>query len=155
MYYMFTFIRFNCYFILVNNVNLKFNFKATVIEYMAPELIKGEGYSYTLDWWTLGVLTYELVTGRSPFKSRNQGIKKSKITFTLLYEKVKYSLILMIIGEIPWPDPEKHKIYISKDMRNFIERLLDKDPENRLGVKGVWNLKLMNFQIPLLFSANI
>lgn len=41
-------------------------------EYMAPELIKGDGYNHTLDWWTLGVLTYELVWGRTPFKSRNR-----------------------------------------------------------------------------------
>ena len=38
---------------------------------MAPELIRKEGHSFALDWWTVGVLTYELVVGRSPFLSKN------------------------------------------------------------------------------------
>lgn len=37
-------------------------------EYMAPEIIKGRKQSYTVDWWTLGILVYELVTGRTPFR---------------------------------------------------------------------------------------
>ena len=34
---------------------------------MAPEVVKGGGHDIAVDWWSLGVLTYELLTGASPF----------------------------------------------------------------------------------------
>lgn len=35
---------------------------------MAPEVVMGEcGHNFTVDWWSLGVLCYELLTGASPF----------------------------------------------------------------------------------------
>jgi serine/threonine kinase 32 len=37
--------------------------------YMAPEVILKNGYNTSIDWWSLGVLAYELVTGKRPFKS--------------------------------------------------------------------------------------
>jgi serum/glucocorticoid-regulated kinase 2 len=36
-------------------------------EYIAPEILSGFGYSKTADWWALGVLTYEMLTGVPPF----------------------------------------------------------------------------------------
>jgi len=40
-------------------------------EYMAPEIIKRSGHSFSVDWWSLGVLTYELIVGVPPFYSPN------------------------------------------------------------------------------------
>ena len=42
-------------------------------EYLAPEMITGEGHDHTVDWWTLGVLMYELLVGIPPYfdKSRH------------------------------------------------------------------------------------
>ncbi|KAK4369491.1 hypothetical protein RND71_013283 [Anisodus tanguticus] len=37
-------------------------------EYLAPEIIKGEGHGSTVDWWTFGIFLYELLYGRTPFK---------------------------------------------------------------------------------------
>ncbi|KRX43993.1 Protein kinase C iota type, partial [Trichinella murrelli] len=35
--------------------------------YIAPEILRGEEYSFSVDWWALGVLMYEMMAGRSPF----------------------------------------------------------------------------------------
>ncbi|CAH1762009.1 13207_t:CDS:2 [Entrophospora sp. SA101] len=40
-------------------------------EYLAPELLVGQGYTKTVDWWTLGVLLYEMLTGLPPFYDDN------------------------------------------------------------------------------------
>lgn len=39
--------------------------------YLAPEMILGEGHDHTIDWWALGILTYELLVGIPPFYDRN------------------------------------------------------------------------------------
>ena len=37
------------------------------VEYMPPELVKGEAYSMAVDWWSFGVLVYEMLTTKTPF----------------------------------------------------------------------------------------
>ncbi len=44
-------------------------------------------------------------------------------------------------AKIIFPDPIKHKIEMSDEMKDFIERLLDRDPANRMGVKGAEEVK--------------
>ena len=41
------------------------------VEYIAPEVIKNEGYAGTVDWWTFGILMYEMMHGTTPFKGKN------------------------------------------------------------------------------------
>ena len=41
-------------------------------EYLAPEMINGTGHDQTLDWWTLGILIYEMVVGIPPFYNQNK-----------------------------------------------------------------------------------
>ena len=38
--------------------------------YMAPEILTKRGYTYTIDWWSLGVCAYELLFGRRPFRGK-------------------------------------------------------------------------------------
>eukprot|EP00052_Salpingoeca_macrocollata_P001199 m.24356 g.24356 ORF g.24356 m.24356 type:complete len:384 (+) comp11186_c0_seq1:97-1248(+) len=49
-------------------------------EYLAPEIIHNKGYAHAVDWWAVGILTYEMRCGRSPFESRSQMEMFKKIT---------------------------------------------------------------------------
>ncbi|KAL7329129.1 cAMP-dependent protein kinase catalytic subunit [Mucor circinelloides] len=55
-------------------------------DYLAPEIIRSQGYTKAVDWWSLGVLIYELITGNPPFTAKNpidqyQKILECDITF--------------------------------------------------------------------------
>ncbi|GFY63841.1 ribosomal protein S6 kinase alpha-5 [Trichonephila inaurata madagascariensis] len=88
------------------------------IEYMAPEVIKGgsAGHNFSVDWWSVGVLTYELLTGASPFTVEGEKNNQSDIS-------------RRILKCAPPPIPD----HLSSDVKDFIKRLLVKDPKKRLG----------------------
>ena len=48
-------------------------------EYIAPEVIKGNGHTSAVDWWTLGILIYEMLFGTTPFKGKNRNATFAKI----------------------------------------------------------------------------
>lgn len=87
------------------------------IEYMAPEVVKGgsHGHDQAVDWWSIGVLTYELLTGASPFTVEGEKNNQQEISRRIL--------------KIQPPLPTE----LSIDVRDFISRLLVKDPRQRLG----------------------
>ncbi|EOA32776.1 hypothetical protein CARUB_v10016086mg [Capsella rubella] len=88
-------------------------------EYVSPEVIRGDGHDFAVDWWALGVLTYEMMYGETPFKG-----KSKKETFRNVLMK----------------EPE----FAGKpnDLTDLIRRLLVKDPERRLGChRGVAEIK--------------
>ncbi|XP_052894584.1 uncharacterized protein LOC128301942 [Anopheles moucheti] len=82
------------------------------VEYMAPEILKPlkDGHDTAVDWWSVGVLTFELLTGASPFAAEPNDIAK-RITET--------EAII----------PEN----LSPEATDFIRKLLVKDPRRRLG----------------------
>jgi serine/threonine protein kinase len=80
-------------------------------ECLAPEVILGLGQEKAVDFWALGILTYELIHGVTPFHA----------------ETTKEIYTNIIKATIPWP------MKISKDLKDFIEGLLEKDPKARLG----------------------
>lgn len=104
---------------LNKNKPLTYSFWGTT-EYLAPEIIKDEGHSFTVDWWTLGILIYELRTGRTPF----------------LHKNTHQTTKLIKSGKIIFPDPIKHKIDMTEEMKDIITELLQKDPKKRLGRNG-------------------
>ncbi len=84
-------------------------------------MLIGNGHDYTVDWWALGILIYEMIVGIPPFFHKNKNkmyhfIKESKVNF---------------------PDPERHKIFVSDNAKDLILRLLDKNKKTRLGVNGI------------------
>ena len=89
-------------------------------EYFAPELIENWPHNKMVDWWELGIVLYEMVVGIPPF-----------------YSQTRQKMFDMILTQNPrFPDPIKHKIPLSKDVKDLILKLLDKDPNNRLGAQG-------------------
>lgn len=88
------------------------------IEYMAPEVIKhnGKGYDFSADLWSIGVLCYEMLTGVSPFMVDEDQPQRNRTTA---------KQILGMNPDMAW--------IFSDDARDFIRRLLNKDPSKRLG----------------------
>nr|XP_053639743.1 ribosomal protein S6 kinase alpha-5-like isoform X1 [Cherax quadricarinatus] len=87
------------------------------IEYMAPEVVRGgsHGHDQAVDWWSVGVLTYELLTGASPFTVEGEKNNQQEISRRILKTQP--------------PLPSE----LSPEVRDFISRLLVKDPRQRLG----------------------
>lgn len=77
------------------------------------------GHGFAVDWWTFGVLIYEMITGRPPFMNQN-------------HHKLG---ILIRQGQVVFPDAIRHKIPMSEQSKDLISKLLDKNPESRLGSK--------------------
>ncbi|OWF40715.1 ribosomal protein S6 kinase alpha-5-like [Mizuhopecten yessoensis] len=99
------------------------------IEYMAPEVVEGgrTGHNYVVDWWSLGVLTYELLTGASPFTVDGEKNTQSEISRRILK------------ANPPMPSE------FSSEVRDFIQKLLTKDPNKRLGSDGTTGIKKHKF----------
>jgi serine/threonine protein kinase len=58
--------------------------------YIAPEILRGEDYGFSVDWWALGVLLYEMLCGRSPFDI--SGIENTEPTSTLCQSRKRRSI---------------------------------------------------------------
>ncbi|CAK7338615.1 unnamed protein product [Dovyalis caffra] len=85
-------------------------------EYLAPEIIRGDGHGSAVDWWTFGIFLYELLLGRTPFK----GNGNRETLFNVVGQPLKY--------------PEGSSVsFATKDL---IRALLIKDPQKRLGFKS-------------------
>ncbi|XP_059047938.1 ribosomal protein S6 kinase alpha-5-like [Achroia grisella] len=87
------------------------------IEYMAPEVVRSgnQGHDIAVDWWSVGVLTYELLTGASPFTVEGEKNTQQEITKRIV--------------RCSYPVPTD----VSPEVQDFIRKLLVKDPRRRLG----------------------
>ncbi|CAH1766237.1 3629_t:CDS:10 [Entrophospora sp. SA101] len=65
--------------------NLRTNSFVGTEEYIAPEVIKGCGHTSAVDWWTLGILIYEMLYGFTPFKGQNRNTTFSNILRNEVY----------------------------------------------------------------------
>ncbi|KAI1506491.1 kinase-like domain-containing protein [Biscogniauxia marginata] len=88
-------------------------------EYIAPEVIKGSGHTSAVDWWTLGILIYEMLYGTTPFKGKNRNA-----TFANILRE-----------EIPFPE-HSGAPQISNLCKSLIRKLLIKDETRRLGARA-------------------
>lgn len=90
-------------------------------EYMAPEMIKKTGHSYAIDWWSLGVMTYEMFFGMTPFEAGS----KKQIYQNILKEEPRFE---------KGTDP---------DIKDFITMLLQKNPKKRGNFDSIKKSNLM------------
>ncbi|CAN6204843.1 unnamed protein product [Urochloa humidicola] len=86
-------------------------------EYVAPEVVRGDGHEFAVDWWALGVLVYEMSQGRTPFRGRS---RKETFRNVLLREPE-----LSAEARRRWPE-----------LADLVSGLLEKDPARRLGFAG-------------------
>ncbi|KAG5358865.1 Serine/threonine-protein kinase nrc-2 [Yarrowia sp. C11] len=88
-------------------------------EYIAPEVIRGNGHTSAVDWWTLGILIYEMLFGMTPFKGKNRNLTFSNV----------------LKQEVNFPSGSGYQS-ISSSCKNLIRKLLIKDEHKRMGSKA-------------------
>jgi len=85
--------------------------------YMAPEVVGRKGYSWAIDWWSLGITVYELLFSKRPFDGRSA----DKMTHAILKDPLTF------------PDDASSKC--TPDGLQLLSRLLDRNPSTRIGCR--------------------
>ncbi|WPG99364.1 Hypothetical protein R9X50_00217800 [Acrodontium crateriforme] len=81
------------------------------VDYMAPEVVQAHAYDFSVDWWSLGAIGHDLLTGSPPFGGNNH----AKIQQNIVKQKL----------QLPY--------YLGPDAKDLLTRLLRKEPSKRLG----------------------
>uniref|UniRef100_A0A7N0V972 non-specific serine/threonine protein kinase n=1 Tax=Kalanchoe fedtschenkoi TaxID=63787 RepID=A0A7N0V972_KALFE len=90
--------------------NTRSNSLCGTVEYMAPEIVLGKGYDNSADWWSVGILLYEMLTGKPPFLGN-----RDKIQQRIVKEKIKLPT------------------FLTGEAHSLLKGLLNKDASKRLG----------------------
>ena len=109
---------------IVTNIEEKSFTICGTLQYIAPEIISGEGYNESVDWWSLGIIMYEMLTGKLPFKF-NFDNQEEQNDLNIYDKKIKFPS------------------WIEENAKDLINKLLNKNPEKRLGSgkEGAENIK--------------
>lgn len=83
-------------------------------EYLSPEVLDRQGHGFAVDWWNLGMVAYEMLTGLPPWYSTDR---------EKLFESLRSA-------------PLKFPMSVSRTAALFIQKLLNRNPHTRLGTKG-------------------
>eukprot|EP00043_Microstomoeca_roanoka_P027278 m.13995 g.13995 ORF g.13995 m.13995 type:complete len:748 (-) comp7482_c0_seq1:51-2294(-) len=99
-----------------------FSFCGTV-EYMAPEVVNRKGHDQSADWWSFGVLMYEMLTGELPFTSDNR----------------KTTMQMILKARLSMPQ------FLSPEAQSLLRKLFKRVPTARLGYHGAVEIKAHPF----------
>ncbi|XP_023699259.1 protein kinase C theta type-like isoform X3 [Paramormyrops kingsleyae] len=98
-------------------------------DYIAPEILLGQKYGASVDWWSFGVLLYEMLIGQSPFHGRDE---------EELFQSIR-------------TDDPFYPCWLPKSAHDILVKLFVREPEKRLGVKG--NIRQHRFFASVDWSA--
>lgn len=108
--------------LVVEPIDARSNSFVGTHEYLAPEIIKGDGHGSAVDWWTFGVFLYELLYGKTPFRGPGND----------------ETLANVVSQNLRFPDNPA----VSSNAKDLIRGLLVKEPENRIGsLRGAAEIK--------------
>uniref|UniRef100_A0A3Q2EEB7 Ribosomal protein S6 kinase n=1 Tax=Cyprinodon variegatus TaxID=28743 RepID=A0A3Q2EEB7_CYPVA len=95
------------------------------IEYMAPEVVNRRGHTQSADWWSFGVLMFEMLTGSLPFQGKDR----------------KETMALILKAKLGMPQ------FLSPEVQSLLRALFKRNPANRLGAgpEGVEEIKKHRF----------
>ncbi|OQV19354.1 Ribosomal protein S6 kinase alpha-2 [Hypsibius exemplaris] len=109
------------------------------VEYMAPEVVNRRGHSCAADWWSFGVLMFEMLTGNLPFQGANR----------------KETMTQILKAKLGMPQ------FLSGEAQSLLRALFKRIPQNRLGAgeKGLDDIKnhpfFASINWPLLMEKKI
>ncbi|XP_048458471.1 ribosomal protein S6 kinase alpha-3 isoform X9 [Rhincodon typus] len=95
------------------------------VEYMAPEVVNRRGHTQSADWWSFGVLMFEMLTGTLPFQGKDR----------------KETMTMILKAKLGMPQ------FLSPDSQSLLRMLFKRNPGNRLGAgpDGVEEIKRHSF----------
>ncbi|XP_059374976.1 ribosomal protein S6 kinase alpha-1-like isoform X2 [Carassius carassius] len=94
----------------IDNEKKAYSFCGTV-EYMAPEVVNRQGHTHSADWWSFGVLMFEMLTGSLPFQGKDR----------------KETMNLILKARLGMPQ------FLSAEAQSLLRALFKRNPTNRLG----------------------
>ncbi|XP_032263386.1 ribosomal protein S6 kinase alpha-2 isoform X3 [Halichoerus grypus] len=99
------------------------------IEYMAPEVVNRRGHAQSADWWSFGVLMFEMLTGSLPFQGKDR----------------KETMALILKAKLGMPQ------FLSMEAQSLLRALFKRNPCNRLGagIDGVEEIKRHPFFVTI------
>uniref|UniRef100_A0A4W4FVC4 non-specific serine/threonine protein kinase n=1 Tax=Electrophorus electricus TaxID=8005 RepID=A0A4W4FVC4_ELEEL len=108
----------------IDHENKAYSFCGTV-EYMAPEVVNRRGHTHSADWWSYGVLMYEMLTGTLPFQGKDR----------------KETMTMILKAKLGMPP------FLSSEAQSLLRNLFKRNPSNRLGAgpDGVEEIKRHQF----------
>ena len=90
--------------------------------YMSPELVRSQAYTEKVDVWSLGIVTYQLLSGRTPFESRSL----KKIDWNIKHKPITFT------NQEDWGD-------ISEEAKKFIMACLERDQTKRPSINQLFS----------------